>query len=132
MSTLKKVFGKPSGVKISWKDLPKEDWEHFCKFVSNGCGGSNFQSHLLNKYLFGLQKKASCNIHDWNFQRGGNYIDFLDANFIMFAKQIEDSFNTRSLPMFLLSFVYYAAVSTVGVMYFHWGDYQTLEEICYR
>lgn len=132
MVILNKIFGKPEGVKISWNDLPKEDWEHFCKFVSNGCGGSKFQSHLLNDFLYGKQKKASCDIHDFNFVRGGNWIDFLEANFIMFAKQVEDAFNKRSLPMFLLSFVYYTAVSTAGIFYFSWGDYKTIEEICYR
>ena len=123
------VIKKPNGKRLSLGDVSTKDWEYFCNFVSNGCGSSNFQSHFLNTYLFGKQKKASCIIHDFKYRCGGNITDFFCANFVMWSKQVEDSFDQRSFLMFMLSFVYLAGVTLLGWRYFRWGRYQTIEEV---
>jgi hypothetical protein len=129
---MSKFFSKPQGKRISWQDVPKEDWEHFCKFVANGCGANSIQNKYLEKYLFGKQKRASCDIHDWLFQVGGDVFDFIRANFAMLCKQVEDACELRSWSMILASFIYFSATMTVGAMYFNWGDYKTIEQVCYK
>lgn len=128
--------------KIRWSDLELWEQEYFIKNISNGCGaGGGWMNRFLDKYLYGKQKKASCDIHDYEYMAGGDWIDFLRAQFIMFAKQIEDSMDKRDTTMFLLSFVYAFSTTLAGVpdyiyykvtgrhKLFRWGRYLTKGEI---
>lgn len=139
---LNRLFGNTTGERISWTDLSERERIFFIEHISNGCGyGGGWMNKLLDKFLWGKQKKASCDIHDFYHMVGGGMIDFLKAQFVMWAKQVEDSMDRRDILMFLASFIYVTGTTIAGLadwfywvctgeyFLFEWGRYVTKREV---
>ena len=109
-------------MKPHFSDLTPEQQATF----GNGCG---LQAKLLRvpQFIF----KASCNQHDFNYIRGGQFKDFTKANMDFFKAMLIDASNSDK-PLFysLMSYIYLLGVTVFGVFAFHWSnEYRTLEEI---
>lgn len=114
--------------KVHWGDLSESEQELF-SLLTNGCGGTDWQAMILERFYYGKLFRASCVHHDWNFKAGGSLWDFLKANWDMLSHSVNDALEQRDIGLFIASWVYYLAVSTLGVFYFHWGAYKTKDEI---
>lgn len=86
------------------------------KRVCNGCGAKN--GIKVPSTFFGLSVRVACDIHDWMFEHGKTYADFLFANAMFLLNLsvliIKGSNWFTMLPRLWLATKYFIAVALKG------------------
>ena len=113
-------------MKVSWNDLTPEERKGY----GNGCGLS---LRLLDvpDFMF----RASCQQHDFNYERGGGLYYKLKADADFFAAMVDDcEFTNHPTFWFFIAGIYYLGVTLNPIAYFafSYGRWRTKEEILER
>jgi hypothetical protein len=118
--------------KVHWRDLTETEKAYFPNVAGSGWSEStilwlfNFLGFSFSNYVYA--------VHDFRFERGGNWWDFLQSNVYMMLLMQVDALNQdkvwkRFLLFFIGSPLAFLLVSTVGIFYFDFVPYRTKKEI---
>lgn len=113
-------------MKVSWNDLTLEEKINY----GNGCGLS-LRLLSVPDFMF----KASCQQHDFNYERGGSVYYKYKADVDFYAAMVDDCENTNN-PTFwsIVATLYFIGVTLNPIAYFvfSYGKWRTKEEILER
>lgn len=112
--------------KVSFKDLTPDEQAEY----GNGCG---LEAKLLNvpDFIF----TASCQQHDFNYERGGWFWDKVKADFDFFYYMwLDASVSKRPILYRIVSVIYFIGVfcNPISWFAFTYGRWRTKEEILLR
>lgn len=113
-------------MKVSWTEASVEIKAALDKA---GCGPGRTVL-FIPQFIF----SASCQQHDFYYNRGGGIFDKVEADLMFFAHMAKDianseaSFGKKCLYM-LAAKLYFLWVMTFGFFVFTWGRYRTQDEI---
>ncbi|MGI1661381.1 hypothetical protein ACRDNQ_03985 [Palleronia sp. KMU-117] len=109
-------------MKPTWSDLTSEQQREY----GNGCGLS---ARFLNvpDFIF----TASCQQHDFNYERGGGLLDKIKADWDFFTHMLADSHRWWH---YVVSVLYFFGVllNPIAWLSFTYGRWRTIEEILER
>ena len=112
-------------MKVHYSQLTDEQKE----LLGDGCG-----TRLTGRLVPDLFFKTSCNQHDFYYTRGGDIVDKLEADVMFYAHMIKSINDLKphlwQKPLYvLLATIYFFGVSTLGLLFWRWGKYHTLEDM---